>query len=46
MKVHQDFCGEISEYGAQMSKWHDTIYAGRNLPPQFANHTPSLNRSN
>ena len=33
-------------YGALMSKWHDIVYIGRDLPPQPANHTPNSNRSN
>jgi len=45
-RVNQSFCGEISEYGASISKWHDTVYTGRDLPPHPSNHTPSSNRSN
>jgi len=45
-RVNQSIYGEISEYGAPMSKWYDVVYTGRDLPPQPANHTPSSNRSN
>ena len=33
-RVHQNFCGEISEYDTPMFKWHDTNYTSRNLAPQ------------
>ena len=45
-RVNQSVYEEISEYGAPMSKWYDTVYAGRDLPPQPANYTPTSNRSN
>ena len=45
-RVNQSICREILEYGARMSKWHGTVYTGRDLSPQPANHTPNSNRSN
>jgi len=46
IRVNQSVCKEFSEYGAPMSKWHDIVYTGRDLPPQLTNHTPNSNRSN
>jgi len=43
--VDQDVYGEISEYGAPISKRHDPIYIGRDLSLQYAKNTPSSNRS-
>jgi len=37
--------GEISEYGALISKWYDTSYTSRNLTPQSTNNTLDSNRS-
>ena len=45
-RVNQSVCGEISEYGALMSKWYDTVYTGKDLLPQPTNHIPSSNKSN
>ena len=45
-RVNQSVYGEILEYGALFSKWHDTIYTGKDLPSQPANYTPSSNMSN
>jgi len=44
--INQSICGEILEYGAPMSKWHDTVYTSRDLLPHPANHPPNSNRSN
>ena len=45
-RVNQSVCGEILKYDALMSKWYDTVYTGKDLPPQSANHTPNTNRCN
>ena len=44
-RVHQIVCEKVSEYGTLMSEWHDTVYTGRDLPPQSVNCTPGSNRS-
>jgi len=44
-RVDQDICGEISEYDAPMSKRHDLVYVGRDLPLHPANCTTGSDRS-
>ena len=44
-RVHQIVCEKVSEYVTLMSEWHDTVYVGRDLSSQYANHTLSLNKS-
>jgi len=44
-RVHQIICEKVSEYGALMSEWHDTVYIGKDMPPQSSNHTPDSDRS-
>ena len=44
-RVHQDVCGNVSEYGALISDWHDTIYTGRDLLSQSTNRTSNSGKS-
>jgi len=44
-KESQNICREISGYGAPMSKRHDSVYIGRSLPSQLANHALGSNMS-
>ena len=40
------FVERFLEYGVLISKWHDTVYTGRDLSSQPANHIPKRYRSN
>ena len=38
-KVHQSFCGEISEYGTPLPKWHIPVHTGGSVPLQLTECT-------